>query len=209
MTFGSKLSTLGPVEFPAFTGSRVMHMPFLTREPAATTPNLPQYAAMLTQLCADLPTGVGYVTVDEAELRAGEHHRRPGLHVDGVDELGRLGPWGGGGGYGARGLVCASTHVGCRAWDQAFWGSAGKDGDCEHLRPQCGKAIYLQPNVAYAMGGLTVHESVPVQGDCRRQFIRVSLPSESAWYEGYTESPVGVKPPGETRPRRPGMEYRP
>src|SRR5262249_33109124 len=123
--------------------------------------------------------GVAYLTIDEALLRGGEHHRRPGLHVDGVGENGDdHGGWGGGGGSAGReGMSTASTHEGMQAFNQIFTGKPGPDGDCEHLREQLGFGRVLEPNHLYWCAPLCVHESLPVMPECARQFIRVSMPS--------------------------------
>ncbi len=60
----------------------------------------------------------------------------------------------------------------------------------------------MLPNRVYHCGPLTVHESLPVWQTVPRQFIRISMPSDAPWYEGYTENPLGIKPTGPIHPRR-------
>lgn len=197
---------------PKFTGVRVMMMPYLMEDIRGTLPGfLQQYVNIVETMSAQCDSGVGYLTVDEAFVRAGETHRRPGLHVDGVDETGSVGGWGGGGGWGTAGMTVLSSHVGCRAWYQWFDDLPKEDGDCEHLRKSCKPMCQftLEPGRIYKFEPLTVHESIPMNRDTERQFVRVSYPSNAAWYEGYTENPLGIKPTGPIRARRPGMDYRP
>lgn len=205
MTFESRLTDLGPVAIPPFSGTRVMMMPFVLDDPASLPPSLSAWIDTVAELVALASTrgGVAYLTIDEARLNAGEIHRRPGLHVDGLDERGRHGGWGGGGGgWGANGMLTASTHVGCRAWNQTFHGEAASD--CEHLRSELldSARVTLHPGRAYAFGALTVHESIPVERACERQFVRLSMPSDAPWFDGYTVNPMGVRPTGPILPRR-------
>jgi hypothetical protein len=198
--------------FPDFTGTRVMMMPFYPADPVKSLPpRLRAYGELIEYVVDRPPPGVGYLTIDEAELRRGETHRRPGLHVDGVGEDGQdAGAYGGGGGYAAHGMVLMANVLGCVGWAQEFHGAPGLDGDCAHLAEQCRMedAIFFEPLRAYWCGPLAVHQAVPVQQDCRRQFMRVSMPSKAPWHEGYTPNPLGVKPAGPTLPARPGMNYR-
>ena len=60
----------------------------------------------------------------------------------------------------------------------------------------------LRPETAYWMNATCVHESLPMRSNTRRQLLRLSLPSTAPWFEGYTESPLGVKPTGPILPRR-------
>ncbi len=59
-------------------------------------------------------------------------------------------------------------------------------------------------------GPLAVHESIPMTQDCARQFVRVSMPNDAPWYDGYTVNPVGVKPTGPIHESRDEfMRFRP
>lgn len=210
--FTSTLEDLGPVALPAYTGVRVMMQPFRLEDVRGTLPNLPQWHAAVESLVArsTVKAGVGYLTVDEAHVRAGETHRRPGAHVDGVGPDGLPGGWGGGGPWGGCGMVVAASVEGCRAWAQDFDGEPGEDGDCAHLlsqaRPEA--CVTMRAGRAYWCGPLTVHEGLLMREDVCRQFVRVSMPSTAPWFEGYTPSPVGVRPTGPVLPRRRGMDYR-
>jgi hypothetical protein len=203
--FASTVTDLGPVRFPVFTGTRIMMMPFLLEDLASLPPSLFAWRDTVASLVsrAAVARGVAYLTIDEARLTAGEIHRRPGLHVDGLDENNQAGGWGGGGGgWGAKGMLTASTHVGCHAWHQTFRGDPG--GDCERLRSELEPAarVVLQPDRVYAFDALTVHESVPMERDCDRQFVRLSMPSTAPWYEGYSVNPMGIRPTGPILPKR-------
>lgn len=203
--FDSRFAEVGQLEFPTFGGVRVMMMPFRLDSPRETVP-IAEWADAVATLCemASVKQGVAYLTIDEAMVRIGETHRRPGLHVDGVGPDGRAGGWGGASHAPNYGMLVAASHVGCRAWAKTFLGKPGPNGDCSALAEQCGEnsAVILRAGTVYQCGPLTVHEAIPMQEDTHRQFVRVSMPSNAPWYEGYTENPMGVMPTGPIHPRR-------
>lgn len=209
----SEIRHHGPAEFPTFTSVRVMHMPFDLCD-LSTLPEeigVDVYRPLVRSLLATAPVhfGTGYITIDEAVVPAGQTHRRPGLHVDGG--VGR-GWGGGGGGWGKAGMIVAASHLGCVAWNQHFDGSAGDDGECEHLAQQCCDAtrVDLRGGQAYFLGPLCVHDSLPMLCDTPRQFLRISMPNDAPWFDGYTRNPTGVKPTGPVRPARSAqMAFRP
>jgi hypothetical protein len=147
--------------------------------------------------------GVGYLTIDERDLSSGESLRRPGLHVDGIYKDG-AGGWGGGAPWAGKGMITVSNPAGCRAWNQTFNGWPKSEGECEHLHSQAHpeSATTLQPNTAYWMNPLCVHESLPMEDQTERGFMRLSMPSHAPWFVGYTRNPLGVQPTGPILPRR-------
>jgi hypothetical protein len=210
--FYSDIKDLGAVDLPAYTGVRVMMQPFDLADPRGSLPNLPQWHGAVERMIArsTVKGDVGYLTIDEAEVREGETHRRPGAHVDGVGPGGLPGGWGGGGPWGACGMLVAASVRGCRGWRQSFDGEPGPDGDCAHLLEQ-GRddaRVDMEAGRLYWCGPLAVHESTPMRETGRRQFARVSMPSAAPWFSGYTPSPVGIQPTGPILPRRAGMDYR-
>lgn len=210
--FKSLCERVGYVALPAFTGTRVMMLPVVLGEPESLPASLDGWRHPFEALCglehAVAYRGqVGYLTIDEKTVAAGETHRRSGLHVDGVYR-GLAGGWGGGGGgaWGGigTGMLTVSNAHGCRAWRQVFDGISGPEGECEHLRAQCQRPaqIDLANNEVWWFDGLCVHESRPMLGTVDRQFVRVSLPSQAPWFEGYTVNETGVLPTGPILPRR-------
>lgn len=197
----SEIYSLGHVQFPEFSGIRIMMMPFRIDQPFPIEHYRPFVDAMLKlsrldRAVHETPMGdVGYMTIDEAIVRAGETHRRPGLHVDG------LGAWGRGG-WGADGFIMASSRDGALAYRGLFEGAPGADGDCEHLREQCTERVRMLDGTLYWCNPTLIHEATPASITVTRQFVRLSLPNDCPWYEGYTESPVGVMPTGPILPRR-------
>lgn len=213
--FESKIEKKGAVQFPEFTGTRIMMMPFHLHDPEVSLPDsLSWWRKSLTEILSLHSTGegIGYLTLDEAEVPAGETHRRPGLHVDGIGPHGTRGAWSPAKWASKNGgMLVAASHVGCRGWDQHFEGHAGSNGDCAHLTSLCRKEaeIIMEAGSVYWCNSLAVHEALPMPQITRRQFIRISMPSDAPWYEGYTENPLGIKPEGATHPaRKTFMAYR-
>ncbi len=211
--FISTLEQLGTIVFPAYSDIRVMMMPFCIDDVCGSLPAaLRSWEPIVRAMSIPAGIGIGYLTIDETVVRAGETHRRPGLHVDGVGPDGRAGGWGGGGGWSKSGMTMASSHVGCRVFAQEFHGEPGPNGDCAHLADEADlrRAVTLEPGVIYLCGPLTVHEALPMAQDTVRQFCRVSFPSDAPWYEGYTKNPIGILPTGAIHERRAEyMGYRP
>lgn len=211
MGFNSEIRQVGRMWFPQFAGVRAMMLPVRLEDPS-TVP-WPEWRKPFEDLVSLAPvqSGVGYLTIDEARIRKGETHRRPGLHVDGIGPDGRAASWGGGG-YAANGMLVASDIVGCRGWNQEFGGRPAPNGDCSHLASQCeldAEVVMLGGHV-YWCSPLAVHAALPMQEDTERTFVRLSMPSECPWYEGYTRSPCGVEPTGPIHPFRADfMGYRP
>jgi hypothetical protein len=206
--FKSDLKNLGTVQLPIFSGTRVMMMPFLLEDMVSIPGSIAQwrsFVASVTEKSGGPKVGVAYLTIDEAVVGAGETQRRPGLHVDGIGADGSSGGWGGGGGgWGTNGMIVATDVAGCNVYVGDFDGWPQSNGDCAHLATQCkdNSRVLLEANQAYCLSPMTVHEVFPMQTETKRQFVRISMPSNSPWYEGYTENPNGIKPTGPIHPAR-------
>lgn len=219
MAFESRFEKLADVVLPAYSGLRIMMMPVLIGDTQSIPDSLRIWRSTISRLWTlsserrESGCHIGkvcYLTIDESVISPGSSHRRSGLHVDGIYH-GGAGKWGGGGGGWASkstGAITVSSHVGCRAWQQSFDGYPGPEGECDHLAAQCRKEceVYFEPQTAYWFDGLCVHESIPQPESISRQFMRLSLPSDAPWFDGYTENPLGVKPSGEILSRREFMD---
>lgn len=213
MKFHSEYKQLGVVELPQFTGLRLMMLPVIIGD-SASIPDFAQSYNRLFEEISDMPHAsdhkgcVGYLTIDEKLVKPQTSHRRGGLHVDGIYR-GSAGGWGGGGSWGGGegpidddgepsgpGMLTVSNPPGCIAYNQWFEGTPGDEGECDHLGSQCRNGELLEPNRVYWLNPVCVHESIPLNEETTRQFIRLSLPSTAPWFEGYTENPLGIKPTG-------------
>jgi len=206
-TFRSTVDDLGLFELPAYSGVRWMMMPFRLDDVKRTITREDWHEALQRMVAlASVQEGVGYLTIDEAEVKPNETHRRPGVHVDGVGPTGNIGGWGGGGGggWGTGGMIVVASHLGCRAWAGDFEARIGSNGDCSHMKAMLRDedAIPLLGGRAYRLNETCVHESLLMPERTKRQFVRLSMPSEAPWYEGYTQNPTGVAPTGPIHPAR-------
>jgi hypothetical protein len=204
----SYLVDLGAVYIPPWGGVRVQMMPVLMGDKNSIPRGLERFSSTIGKMFEASPCkdGVGYLTIDERFVKAGETHRRPGLHVDG------MGSWGSGGGWGKQGMLMTSNFSSCVAWQQEFYGEPIKgtdsgdpnEGDCEHLREQCeyGYKVFLKSFSLYWCGPMCVHEVIPCEQDYFRTFVRLSMPSDSEWPANCTPNPLGVKPGKVGVPRR-------
>lgn len=133
--------------------------------------------------------GKAWMTVDEKIVKAGMSQRRPNPHVDGRFNITEV-KWGGGGGGGwnhscnlvptvRTPVIVASSAVGCRAWEGVFEGQPREDGDLSHIQDQLGEGVILPANVGFLLSGDCVHESMILQQDTKRTFLRIALPEAS------------------------------
>jgi hypothetical protein len=192
-----------PVKFPVFTDTRIMMMPVMLGSLAGVPAQYRQLVYFLYSLMEKRFEGeIGYLTIDEQELQPNETLRRGGLHVDGYYH-GKCGAWGGGGGWGSvgNGMLTVSSTPHCKAYLGMFEGEPRSEGECDHLTLP-NEGVLFDANQVYWVDGACVHESMPVTEVTKRQFVRLSMPSNGPWFEGYTENPIGVKPSNEILPRR-------
>ncbi len=107
--FFSNAVKLEPVEFPSFTGTRVLMMPVVLGNLDSIPESLDHYKPMLEKLFSVQPHDgeIGYLTIDEKHVAAGSTHRRRGLHMDGFqpDSMVASGVWGGGSGVWGGGRI--------------------------------------------------------------------------------------------------------
>jgi hypothetical protein len=209
--FESCFHQVGELALPAFTGKRVMMMPFIIGDADSIPDSLGdwrQATVDIAKLGNQAHFGkVGYFTLDEKVVQPDSTHRRAGKHVDGVFR-GLPGSWGGGGwGSVGNGMLTVASHAGCRAWRQTFDGLPGDEGECDHLADQCvGDGILFGAGQVFWVDGHCVHESVPMTQATPRQFVRLSMPSKAPWFDGYTTNPLGIKPTGPILSRREFMD---
>lgn len=198
-----KMWNHSPIEFPDFSGTRIMMMPVKLGLVAGVPLNYRRLVRKLYGVMESRFIGsIGYLTIDEREILAGETLRRGGLHVDGYYH-GNCGAWGGGGGWGSvgNGMLTVSSTPHCKAYLGRIEGEPGAEGECGHLTmPNAGEVF--EAGHIYWVDGACVHESLPATETTKRQFVRLSMPSNGPWFEGYTENPTGIMPSNDILPQR-------
>lgn len=219
-TFNSvfrKIWNHSPIPFPEYSNTRIMMMPVRLGSLAGIPAH---YHTLVESLYSVMETRfngeIGYLTIDEKELQPGDTLRRSGLHVDGYYH-GNCGAWGGGGfppsgggswGSVGNGMLTISSTPHCKAYLGVFDGTPKDEGECDHLQPPSDGEVFEAGHI-YWVDGACVHQSMPVTEVTKRQFVRLSMPSNGPWFEGYTENPSGIKPSNEILPRRSFMDNTP
>lgn len=186
----SSVTALGHVFFPGHTGERVYMREFRKQDglPSDLIRWQPTVDMMLRKVNTDGPI---YLMVDQMFVRAGEHQRRPGLHVDGW--------WDPGSGHGTEprhglsepaplpihgmnrayteSLILATNVCGCVAYEGDYDGEPKADGDCAHIGTRHMRRTPLTPFVVWAGDAvLMLHETIPMQVDCTRTVVRLNVP---------------------------------
>lgn len=150
-------------------------------------PSMPEgfddYTGIVKGLCdaAGIHSGIAFVTVDEKVLQAGMSQRRPGPHVDGcfMPEKNR---WGHGGWnhycnhvpVERMSIIVAASVPGCRVWEGQFDAEPRNDGDLSHV--PLGDGTVLEAGRGYWLSPDCIHESMLMEQDTQRSFLRIALP---------------------------------
>lgn len=127
-----------------------------------------------------------HMTIDEKIVTAGNSQRRPRAHVDGcfIPELNRWGGPGPGSWYhytpegkpvSRMSIIVAASVPGCMIYDGIFFGDPSSGGDVEHMRDQLPDGVLGEANHAYYLSPDNVHESMPMEKEARRTFLRLAF----------------------------------
>lgn len=174
------------IDFPKFKG-RQKYMATTTGDKVYLPDHLNAYTQSVQELCDSLSyTGRIHVTIDEKRLKAGETQRKPELHVDGrfmkdID-LGVEGWNNSGWNHTCNELpvermsvAVASSVSRCRVHNGIFEGTPSEQGDLSHIRDQVGTGLLVPANEWHLLSPDCVHESLPMDKDVERSFIRVAF----------------------------------
>ena len=178
----SRYMDLGQVTLPPF-GGRQLHMHQVDPQAPAMPDGYRDYDEIIRDICqrAGARSREAFVTLDESTVRAGNPQRRPGVHVEGcwLPELQKWGQWRQRDETGLAGrrmsVITAASAAGCVAYEGDFSGTPQDDGDLEEIRAELGDGTLLRPNRAYLLSPDCIHESVTVNQDVERTFLRVVL----------------------------------
>jgi hypothetical protein len=201
--FQSNIHEGGHVTFPAFAGEKHYMVPVFKQHPLP--PRLshwqPTVDAMLRGVDTERPI---FLMIDQATVKAGETHRRAGLHVDGYwhpgvkahggGHLGHRHPpghrgYGGHGGSHMKGgwedvdfsepelVVLASDVRGCTAYCGGYDTKLLREGgDASSVPTEALTPVQLMDHRVYAGDVGTLHESVPLLRDTERTLVRLNCP---------------------------------
>jgi hypothetical protein len=183
----STYTPLCPVQLPF--KERQMYMHSFDLESPIMAPGYEDYLGPVKALCysAGAISGIAHMTVDEKLVKAGRSQRRPKPHVDGCF-MPQLMDWSHGPGWlhycnnvpteaiQRMAVIVAASVPGCRAWKGQFDGIPASDGDLSHIADKLGEGEVLPANMGYLLSPDCVHESMIMEVDTKRTFLRIALP---------------------------------
>lgn len=176
------------INFPKYANIRCLMMPYVQGDPDSVPPKYRSYETILENVY--LGRGdIGYLTIDESIAYKGKPHRgaraqfKRALHTEAgrrqeVFRWGDTTHWGKGEEVtldrDVRVLLSNSLDDSCAIWD-AEHEDTTIDGDIGHLAGQYPyeDATFMKAGEVHEIGILTPHESLPVEKDTARQFLRI------------------------------------
>lgn len=197
---------MSKIDFPEYSGVRCLMMPFVQGEPASIPE---QYAPYHDVIASNyLNKGdVGYLTIDESPVLKGLPHRGNrakfgrALHTEaGLRPFSGQYVWGGGGwGHSPAVTLDRDTKIllvnnldnSCAVWDSVHTDTSidGDIGDHSDEYPYS-DAIMMKSGEVATIGILTPHESLPVDSDYNRQFVRIMDNGVHGREEYFTINPL-------------------
>ena len=194
------------VSFPSFSGIRCLMMPYIQGEPESVPQEYNPYKDIIREVY--LRKGdLGFLTIDESPVSSGKPHRGTrakysrALHTEAGRIPGKYYKWGSGGGWGGVHTVTLDRDVkillannldnSCAVWN-AEHENTSLDGDIGHLAADYPyeKATLLRAGEVHMIGILTPHESLPVQKDFNRQFLRIISSGVHGREPYFTQNPL-------------------
>jgi len=183
------MTQVGTITFPEYSGVRCLMMPYIQGDPDSVPDHYDAYRPIIKSTY--LAEGeIGFLTIDESPVTKGSAHRGAhaahgrAVHTEAglLPESGQF-MWGGGS-WGGRANVILDRDLqvllannladSCALWDAVHLDTSldGDIGDQAHLYPYK-DATLMQPGEVHRIGILTPHESMPVETDFDRQFLRI------------------------------------
>ncbi len=188
------------VVFPQFSGIRCLMMPYIQGDSASVPDIYAPYKDIVDSVF--LKKGdIGFLTIDESVAIAGTPHRGQrakhgrALHTEAGRVPGQIYCWGGGDRVtldrDVRILLANNLDDSCAVWDVEHENTS-LDGDIGHVAADYpfDKAIFLKAGKVHEIGILTPHESLPVQRDFNRQFLRIISSGVHGREEHFTRNPL-------------------
>jgi hypothetical protein len=180
----STIKRRASVIFPAYTGERVYMQPFLKVDGEILLPSrLARWTDTVAQMLYSIETTARmYLMIDQAEVKVGESHRRPGPHIDGTwSERGggsRTPDFEAKAAFEGELVILASSVCGCVAYVGSYDPVGFKaGGDCSAMDLSGLQKVTLEAGYAYVGTAATIHESIPIHRTCNRTLVRINVPA--------------------------------
>ena len=183
------LQKISNINFPEFSGIRCLMMPYIQGDHESLPSGYENYAGIVSTTFIKKGE-VGYLTIDESVAIKGQPHRgaraktNRALHTEAGIKPSKVCVWGGNPGWG-RGhnvtldrdvevLLANNLDDSCALWDTTHQNTT-LDGDIGHLsdRYPYANSVKMKSGEVYKIGIFTPHESLPVNQDTKRQFLRI------------------------------------
>jgi len=183
-------------KFPAYRNRCINMMPIIMGDHKSIPNPFRDYIPMINmcmQHKKEEMGKVGYLTIDEKYVQAGQSHRRGGLHVERSQALRWGSGWGGtkGGLFFSNNIddsLCIYNHI-------MNPSRIGKLGSIEPRELKNKLAFQVPAHQLMWLTDLTPHESLPLLSSARRQMFRLVTSDVSIWYTKHnTKNPLGVQP---------------
>ncbi len=189
------------ITFPVYSGIRCLMMPYIQGDSKSVPDTFRPYKDIIESVFIK-KGDVGFLTIDESMAVAGKPHRgsrarfERALHTEVGRAPGQIYCWGGGG-WGkpspeplptpqpkprhrvtldreTKILLANNLDNSCAVWD-AEHEDTSIDGDLGHeaAKYPYDAATFLKAGEVHEIGILTPHESLPVQSNFDRQFLRI------------------------------------
>jgi len=197
-------------KWPEPKGICINMLPFIMSDEKTIPEEYRQYWP-LVQSCPmsskDRQGRIGYLTIHESSVPAGETQRRRGIHTESagfmttpgrVDHTTQYLCWGGPGNTNDNptgGIYMASnTDMSCAIWNYHLpQNLVGPGGDVEHLRPffSENEKLWMRKDEIWWLTDRTPHEALPRKQPSERQFFRLVTSEVAVWWSDHsTHNPM-------------------
>lgn len=199
------MNTGQSITFPEYSGIRCLMMPYIQGVPESIPDTYAPYRDIITSVVIQ-KDDIGFLTIDESPVMAGNPHRgqrakyNRALHTEVGRDPTKVYRWGGGS-WGGRANVTLDRNTkillannldgSCAVWN-AEHEDTSLDGDIGYaadIYPYT-TATFLKAGDVHEIGILTPHESIPVQSNFDRQFLRIISKGVYGREEYFTINPL-------------------
>lgn len=196
------------VKFPKFSGIRCLMMPYVQGNSESVPKTYLPYKNIIDSVF--LKKGdIGFLTIDESQVTKGIPHRGArakfgrALHTEAGRSPRNTFQWGGGG-WGNKTnvelarevkiLISSNLDDSCAVWNEEHENTS-LDGDIGYIGNSYpyNNAKFLKCGEVCEIGILTPHESLPVQRNFNRQFLRIVSSGVYGREDYFTENPLMKK----------------
>jgi hypothetical protein len=196
---------IGEITFPKYDGVRCLMMPYIQGELSSVPAQYHSYADIIKSVCIKRGE-IGFLTIDESPVLPGNAHRGKrakfgrALHTEAGIIKGQL-SWGDVPVWGGKPNVVLDRNVkillannlsdSCAVWNVEH-PETSRDGDIGDKAASYpySAATFLKAGEVHEIGILTPHESLPVEQEFNRQFLRIVGSGVHGREEYFTKNPI-------------------